>query len=135
MIIEELYRDLIPQNYSFPKAFTSLIACENIDIEPWRFFTDASEDLQRFVKVFREKYPENKLIPFAFIHDITGFYNDAWPVVASFDLMDDSIVRLYDFAEPQNSPWKNLSYVTFEDWLVMAKKESEQYKDELAELE
>jgi hypothetical protein len=82
------------------------------------------------------KYPEQPLLPFAMIHDVTGFYNNGMIVLACFDTTDLShnpSVRSYDFSKPNLSPWENIFYDDFNDWLKAAKIESHHYKIDKAE--
>ena len=84
------------------------------------------------------KFPDVPLIPFARTCDPAGIYNDGYVVLACFDGADTSgypRVRIYDFGKPKDSPWDNQSYVTFEDWVAAAQKESERYKAERADPE
>lgn len=103
------------------------------DFTLWKSFKNNDADFRRFSVVISEKYPDTKLVPFSFIHDLSGHYNDGWPVVASFDLMDAYKVRIYDFASPQSTPWLNMSYESFDDWRIMAEEENLQYRRELEE--
>ncbi|MEG0343506.1 MAG: hypothetical protein RR633_15085 [Acinetobacter sp.] len=105
------------------------------DIEPWKTFYENESELVRFDSVLKKRFPESNLLPFAYIHDITGFCNDSWPIIASFDLKSMPIIRIYDFSTPKNSPWINLSYQNFDAWLEMARNESEKYKLELDEID
>jgi len=76
------------------------------------------------------KFPEAKLIPFAWINDQSGVYNDGWVILALFDASEseEPRIRIYDCAHPKNTPWDNLSYLNFDDWIVAAKKESDRFK-------
>ena len=134
----EKYLNICPQGFILPKQFENILQTkEFLDIRPWRFFINQENDLIRFKDLFKKKYPTNTLIPFAYIHDMNGFYNDGYPVVASFDVTEkksSTLIRIYDFSVPNHSPWDNLSYFSFDGWLDMAKEESLLYKNELAEL-
>lgn len=103
------------------------------DFTLWKSFKNKESYFHRFSLVFSEKYPNAKLVPFSFIHDLSGHYNDGWPVVACFDLMDANRVRIYDFAAPENTPWMNHGYENFDEWRVVAEEESLQYRRELEE--
>ena len=105
------------------------------DIEPWKTFHKNESELVRFDSILRKRFPESHFLPFAYIHDMTGFCNDSWPIVASFDLKSMPIIRIYDFSKPENSPWINFSYQNFDAWLEMARNESTKYKLELDEIE
>lgn len=84
------------------------------------------------------KFPDRPLVPFARICDPGGLYNDGYVVLACFDGIDKSgrpPVRIYDFGKPKVSPWDNLSYANFEEWLQAAQTESARYKAERSEIE
>jgi hypothetical protein len=84
------------------------------------------------------KFPGRPLIPFAIVSDASGLYNDGLVVLACFDGSDISgqpPIRIYDYSTPKKSPWDNLSYTNFVDWIEAAKKESARYKAERAEIE
>ena len=84
------------------------------------------------------KFPKVTLIPFAYINDISGLYNDGWVVLACFDSSSTQIepcVRIYDYSCPENSPWDNFCYETFNDWVAAAQKESIRFKADRAEIE
>lgn len=135
MKLDEIYGNgfkNIAQN--LPKEF--ILWLEDFeDIEPWKTFYNNESELIRFDSILRKKFPEGNLLPFAYIHDITGFCNDSWPIVASFDLKSMPQIRIYDFAQPKNSPWVNYSYQNFDHWLEMARRESTLYKLELNEID
>ncbi|WP_120429393.1 hypothetical protein [Acinetobacter baylyi] len=135
MKLDEIYDNglkNIAQN--LPKEFILWFE-EFEDIEPWKTFYNNKSELIRFNSLLRKKFPEGNLLPFSYIHDITGFCNDSWPIVASFDLKSMPQIRIYDFAQPKNSPWDNYSYKNFDHWLEMARHESTAYKLEINEID
>ncbi len=136
MKLEQIYsNDLVKEGfYTLPKNFIEWFKKDEA-IEPWKTFKDEKEKLLNFYKILKEKYPQGLLLPFAYIHDLSGFCNDGWPIVACFDLNDLPLVRIYDFSSPENSPWMNHSYKDFAEWLRMAKEESLTYQSELDELQ
>lgn len=130
---------ILPLSFSFPSDYQEFVNGMNWpDIEPWTFLALDMPSSLSFYGEMLLRYPDKPLIPFAKICDLSGFYNDGYVVLACFDGCEKSmqpIVRIYDFSRPKVSPWENLSYATFNDWLAAAKAESANYKDELAELE
>ncbi|MGE8594220.1 MAG: hypothetical protein ACN6NY_03090, partial [Acinetobacter faecalis] len=104
-------------------------------IEPWKTFENDYKKLDNFFRIIQSNFPKSNLIPFAYIHDPSGFINDSWPIVALFDLKDNLKVRIYDFGSSKNSPWDNFSYDSFDLWLGAIRIESHSYKEEMIELE
>lgn len=133
-----LFKDpILPEGFSFPAEYEKLaIAGDLPNIDPWHFLAfDMVLSLSSYSWMLL-KFPDRPLIPFARICDPTGFYNDGYVVLACFDGTDISgqpKVRIYDFGKPKDSPWDNLSYANFEDWLEAAQHESSRYKAEKAE--
>lgn len=103
----------------------------SILIEPWFIlFADEKKSLH-YNRVLQKKFPESFFIPFALNHDISGFWNDGWPVLACFDAKNSlGEVYIYDFENPTTSPYNNFSYDTFLLWLNAANEESKLYKEE-----
>ena len=135
-----MYREpLLPSNFRFPREYEQL--AENgswPDLRPWEFLaTNMGLSLSLFGTLM-QKFPRATLVPFARTSDPTGLHNDGYVVLACFDGTDPSDqprVRIYDFRTPAKSPWDNLSYSTFKDWLDAAAQESEQFKADQAEAE
>jgi len=136
MKLEQIYsNDLLKEGLnSLPTDFVKWFKKDEI-IEPWKTFKNKKERLLSFYNILKENYPNGSLLPFAYIHDLSGFCNDGWPIVACFDLKSLPVVRIYDFSSPENSPWMNHSYKDFVEWLIMAKEESLAYQSELDELQ
>jgi hypothetical protein len=79
------------------------------------------------------KFPVTPLVPFARICDPTSFCSDGYVVLACFDgadKLEKPRVRIYDFGRPKSSPWDNLSYANFEEWVSAVREESARYKAE-----
>ena len=128
---------IIPRGFHLPQDYIDLLTKENLtEIEPWNFLAhDMGASLYYYGSLLI-KYPEQPLLPFAMIHDVTGFYNNGMIVLACFDTTDLShnpCVRSYDFSKPNLSPWENIFYDDFNDWLKAAKIESHHYKIDKAE--
>ncbi len=131
-MIPVIYKSIVSEELSFPREFLiDLLKLTNL--EPWRFF-DVESELIKFSALIKKRYPDSTLVPFAYIHDLSGFVNDSWPVLALFDLTEEYKVRIYDLACPHNTPWINKSYVNYSEWFLMAMNESIQYKKEQSEL-
>jgi len=129
---------LLPGGFEFPKKYIGF-ALNNSwpDLEPWSFLAlNKAESLSYFGRMLRE-FPDATLIPFAWVNDQTGHYNDGWVVLACFDASElgEQRVRIYDCQRPKNTPWDNFSYKNFDEWLAAAKKESDLFKLEKLELE
>lgn len=135
-----LYKDpILPEGFSFPPQYEKLaIAGDWPNIDPWSFLaSDMALSLSSYSGMLL-KFPDKPLVPFARICDPSGGYNDGYVVLACFDGADKSgqpQVRIYDFGNPTASPWDNLSYANFEDWLQAAHHESSRYKAERADFE
>lgn len=130
---------LLPDGFHFPASYQDLADSGGWpDIEPWRFLAlDMPMSLSSYASMLL-KFPDRPLIPFAQICDPTGFYNDGYVVLACFESTDatsEPCVRIYDFGNPKKTPWDNLSYKTFSEWLAAATQESLRYKAERAEAE
>lgn len=128
---------IIPQSFILPKDYIDLFIQKNLpEIEPWRFLAyDMGATLYYYGSLLM-KYPDQPLLPFAMIRDETGFYNNGMIVLACFDATDRSdnpCVLSYDFSTPNLSPWENIFYDDFNDWLQAAKIESHHYKIDKAE--
>lgn len=128
---------IIPQDFNLPENYISLVKNHTLpEIEPWSFLSyDMGASLYYYGSLLI-KYPEQPLLPFAIIHDKTGFYNKGMVVLACFDTTDHSknpSIRSYDFSKPNLSPWENIHYDDFNDWLKAAKIESQHYKIDKAE--
>ena len=125
---------LLPDNFKFPEEY-SVAAIKNIlpEIEPWQFLAKDMATSLSYYGTLMTKFPDEPLIPFAIIDDESGVYNEGWVVLACFDGKDNSgtpKVFIYDFSTPKISPWENLTYDGFSDWLSAAREESRQYLDE-----
>ena len=130
---------ILPEGFKFPPEYENLAQTGNWpDLSPWAFLaSDMPLSLSLYAGMLL-KFPVTPLIPFARICDPTGFYNDGYVVLACFDgadKLEQPRVRIYDFGKPKSSPWDNLSYASFEEWVSAAQKESARYKAEQAELE
>lgn len=128
---------IIPQGFKLPQIYIDLVIKNNLpEIEPWYFLSyDMGLSLHYYGSLMM-KYPDQPLLPFAMIHDKSGFYNKGKIVLACFDSTDRSknpCVRSYDFSKPDQSPWENIFYDDFNDWLHAAKIESHHYKIDQAE--
>ena len=96
-----LFREpILPDGFRFPDEYEQLARNGNWpDIEPWSFL---AEDMPMSLSYYGEmlrKFPETPLIPFAFISDESGLYNDGYIVLACFDggdLSGHPKVRIYD---------------------------------------
>lgn len=130
---------LLPDGFRFPQKYEELAKNGSWpDLEPWSFLAMSKPHSLAYYGQMLLKFPMAKLIPFAYINDISGLYNDGWIVLACFDAdstLKQPIVRIYDFGAPKNTPWDNLSYKGFEEWLIAAQKESIRFKAEKAEIE
>lgn len=130
---------ILPDEFKFPQDYEELVRGQQWpDIEPWTFLALDMPSSLSFYGGMLLRYPDKPLIPFSKICDRAGVYNDGYVVLACFDGGDRSgqpRVRVYDFGRPKVSPWENLSYPSFNDWLEAAKAESARYKAEQAEME
>lgn len=128
-----LFKDpILPERFNFPTEYEQIAYGGTWpDIEPWHFLANNMPLSLSFYGEMLLKFPNTPLIPFAFISDPSGLYNDGFVVLACFDGSDNSEsprVRIYDFGTPKKSPWDNLNYINFDAWLDFAKKESIQFK-------
>ncbi len=131
----EIYDKVLPKGFEFPEEFIAIVE-RNHDIMPWRFFAnDNFLDLHKYFVLLRDKYPQGCLIPFAYIHDLSGFWEEGWPVIANFDPNSGNTVRIYAAEISHSSPWVNKGFANFVEWLGRAERESAIYKAEIAELE
>lgn len=129
---------LLPDGFKFPGEYEALVNSASWpEIEPWSFLAADKPLSLSFYGEMLLKFPSMPLIPFACVDDQSGLYNDGWVVLACFDGVDSSSqprVRIYDSSTPKSTPWQNLSYTNFSDWLDAAKIESSRYKAARAEL-
>ncbi len=128
---------IIPQGFKLPQSYIDLVTQKILpEIEPWFFLSYDIGSTLHYYGSLLIKYPDQPLLPFAMIHDKSGFYNKGMIVLACFDTTDRSnnpCVRSYDFSTPDQSPWENICYDDFNDWLHAAKIESHHYKIDQAE--
>jgi hypothetical protein len=127
---------ILPEGFQFPPRYEELAQSGNWpDLEPWAFIaSDMPLSLSLYASMLM-KFPARPLVPFARISDPAGVVNDGYVVLACFDGSDRSNepqVRIYDFGKPKVSPWENLGFGNFEEWLSAAHKESARYKSERA---
>lgn len=126
---------LLPEEFRFPDEYEALVASGSYpDIAPWDFLAKDRALSLSFYSAMQIKFPGTQLVPFACINDLSGYYNDGWVVLACFDGDDTAQrprVRIFDYGNPKSSPWDNLSYEGFGEWLDQAKAESAQYKAEM----
>lgn len=123
---------ILPEGFRLPVPYLDKSQDEQLDLAPWRLLcADMATSLFYYGSMLL-KFPDRPLIPFAIIQDDSGQYNDGWVVLACFDGRD-STVRIFDYGRPKVSPWDNLAYSGFTEWLEAATQESAQYKAELAE--
>lgn len=127
---------LLPEGFEFPNRYIEFAQNNSWpDLDPWSFLAlDKPTSLLYFGRMSL-KFPEATLIPFAWINDQSGFYNDGWVVLACFDASElkEPHVRIYDCQHPKSTPWDNFSYKNFDEWIVAAKKESDKFKSEKLE--
>ena len=130
---------LLPEGFRFPQEYEALINSATWpDLEPWSFLAADKALSLSFYSDVLIKFPAAPLVPFACINDQSGFYNDGWVVLACFegsDLSGQPPVRIYNGGTPKKTPWDNLSYDSFSEWLGAAKNESVRFKAEKAELD
>jgi len=122
---------ILPDGFQFPADYIGVaIADECSKIEPWKLLQNDMALSLFYYSSMLLKFPANPLIPFAIIQDKSGFYNDGWVVLACFDgsAREDPRVLIYDYSTPKATPWHNLSYAGFSEWLSAAKEESAGYK-------
>lgn len=130
---------ILPEGFKFPSEYEELAQAGSWpDLEPWTFLaSDMPLSLSLYAGMLL-KFPDAPLVPFARICDLAGIYNDGYVVLACFDGSDTSgqpRIRIYDFGRPKNSPWDNLSYASFGEWIEAAQKESIRFKAERAEID
>ncbi|MDO7930377.1 hypothetical protein Q6A51_26770 [Pseudomonas sp. KFB-139] len=124
---------ILPDGFEFPEEYLNFIlAGDALDVEPWGFL---SNDMGRSLFYYSSmllKFPGRGLVPFAIIQDESGLYNDGWVVLACFERnkVGGFSVLIYDYSRPSLSPWDNISYSGFSDWLIAAIEESSRYKAE-----
>jgi hypothetical protein len=129
-----IFQDLLsPKGLVLPKSYVDLIEGRSLpDIDPWRFLAESRDLSIYYYEDMRKRFSQAPLIPFAWINDQSGEYNEGWVVLACFEASPQSVsncVRIYDYGVPKVSPWQNLSYASFEEWLAAAKVESARFKD------
>ena len=80
---------IIPQGFILPQSYINLVIEKNLpEIEPWFFLSyDMGSSLYYYGSLLI-KYPDQPLLPFAIIHDKSGFYNKGMIVLACFDTTD-----------------------------------------------
>lgn len=102
------------------------------ELWPWRPLDICSDTAYRYSVMLHERFPDIKALPFGWINDESGLYNDGWVVLALFDLnRQDERVMIYD-CQTKKSPLINFFYASFEDWLESAEKEAKEcqnYRD------
>lgn len=128
---------ILPSNFKFPRGYLEIAKTQNWpDIAPWRFLgLDMGSSLSYYDSML-QMFPQKPLVPFAIISDESGYYNDGYVVLACFECSDslgEPMVRIYDHGKPKISPWENLAYSSFSEWLLAASEESSRYKAERAE--
>jgi len=129
---------LLPAEFEFPEKYIEFAQNNSWpDLEPWSFLASNKAISLSYFGNMLQKFPDAKLIPFAWINDQSGFYNDGWVTLAFFDAskLREPCVRIYDYGNPKITPWDNFSYQNFDDWIIAAKKESDRFKLEKLELE
>ena len=129
---------ILPSGFSFPKSYLQLAQWHDFsDLEPWNFlFLNLPKSLSYYGSML-EKYPDKPLVPFAFIDDQSGFYNDGYIVLACFDGDDqsgDPKIYFHDYSNPKRVDWPDrYSLANFTEWLRVAAEDSVRYKTERAE--
>lgn len=123
---------ILPENFRLPEQYINAATGDDFeDLWPWKLM---SEDMALSLSYFGSmllKFPDKYLVPFAIINDESGVYNDGWVVLACFDGLDLSgnpAVRLYDYSRPKISPWENMGYQSFSEWLGAARQEALDYR-------
>jgi len=128
---------ILPNGFKFPIDYLDMVLADDfVDIEPWRFLSKDMATSLFYYSSMLLKFSGAALVPFAIIQDESGLYNDGWVVLACFDgdgKDGSSCVRIYDYSKPKLSPWGNLAYSGFSEWLSAAKEESSRYKAERIE--
>ena len=128
---------ILPNGFKFPIDYLDMVLADDfVDIEPWRFLSKDMATSLFYYSSMLLKFSGAALVPFAIIQDESGLYNDGWVVLACFDgdgKDGSSCVRIYDYSKPKLSPWDNLAYSGFSEWLSAAKEESSRYKAERIE--
>jgi hypothetical protein len=125
---------VLPEGFQFPEDYLSAVLADELqDISPWNLLCKDMATSLFYYGSMLLKFPESALVPFAIIQDESGLYNDGWVILACFDGGRDEVapkVRIYDYSRPKSSPWDNLSFSSFSEWLTAAQEESARFKDE-----
>ncbi len=127
---------ILPGEFLFPTEYLS-IAASGLwpDLEPWSFLAHSMGQSLIYFGDMSLKFPNLKLIPFAYINDQSGHYNDGWIVLACFDGSNssgDPRVLIYD-ASTRRSPDENFVFQDFSAWLTSAEAETAQFRVERSE--
>lgn len=141
MVMSKLFfydSPVLPSGFRFPRGYVRLAQTQDLpDLEPWSFLFLNMPDSLIYYGEMLHRYPDKPLVPFAWVNDQMGYYNDVYVVLACFDGDDtsgDPKVYIHDYAEPRRLAWSELySFANFTEWLRKAREESVSYKALLAE--
>lgn len=128
-MVHYLYpKEILPSGFVYPPAFLEFFSKKEVpDLDPWWFLYEFEELSKEWFFLLKKQYPARELVPFA-----KASTNDD---IACFDGSnksgDPKIFIIHSFA---SSGWEDRGSVKdFNDWLILAKEESAQYKADRAE--
>ena len=119
------YNKFLAPEFKFNQSFVDYILYDNQDLTPWWFFAQSANYIEYWCTTVQKLYPMRNLVPFA-----NWIYTDD---IVCFDGSDKScdpkVFYIHAFASPG---WEGRGCVdNFSDWLLIAKKDSHDYKAEL----
>lgn len=122
---------VLPDGFRFPAAHQEYVAGSGEELAPWRMLAFDMASSLYYWAALRKRFPDLSLVPFAMLHDESGFANEGWVVVASFDGNDRTglpRVLIYDYEHPRVAPNKTKGFAGFSDWLDAARHEASEFQ-------
>lgn len=108
-MIDLLSEKDLPEGFKYPADFLWIVNLPITNLKPWIFHSGIG--LQKRFEGIKERYPNRKLIPFAFRQDCDE--------VACWDLHDKGRIKVIEDFSRANIA-EDIVYDTFFDWLQQA---------------